>query len=45
MEAMRRGNLDLPPMGGAGSIVEADETYFGKTSEACPMPKYRQGRP
>jgi hypothetical protein len=28
-EAMRRGNLDLPPMGGEGKIVEADETYFG----------------
>jgi transposase-like protein len=23
MEAMRRGNLDLPPMGGEGKIVEA----------------------
>jgi transposase-like protein len=29
MEAMRRGGLDLPPMGGKGKIVEADETYFG----------------
>ena len=29
MEAMRQGGLDLSPMGGAGSIVEADETYFG----------------
>jgi transposase-like protein len=29
MEAMREGSLDLPPMGGAGKIVEADETYFG----------------
>jgi len=29
MEAMREGGLDLPPMGGAGQIVEADETYFG----------------
>ncbi len=28
-EAMRDGSL--APMGGAGSIVEADETYFGKT--------------
>jgi hypothetical protein len=33
MEAMRRGNLDLPPMGGPGSIVEADETYFGCAKE------------
>ena len=29
MEAMREGGLDLPPMGGEGQIVEADETYFG----------------
>jgi transposase-like protein len=29
MEAMRRGGLELPPMGGQGKIVEADETYFG----------------
>ncbi|HEY0106325.1 MAG TPA: IS1595 family transposase, partial [Rhizomicrobium sp.] len=29
MEAMRQGGLDLPPMGGEGRIVEADETYFG----------------
>jgi transposase-like protein len=28
-EAMRDGSL--APMGGAGKIVEADETYFGKT--------------
>ena len=26
MEAMRRGGLDLPPPGGPGKIVEADET-------------------
>jgi transposase-like protein len=29
-EAMRTGSL-LPPMGGPGSIIEADETYIGKT--------------
>lgn len=29
MEAMRRGGLDLPPMGGEGKTVEADETYYG----------------
>lgn len=29
MEAMRLGGL-VPPMGGEGSIIEADETYFGK---------------
>ncbi len=30
-EAMRSG--DLAPMGGNGMVVEADETYFGKTEE------------
>ena len=34
MEAMRQGGLDLPPMGGAGQIVEADETYFGEIESA-----------
>jgi transposase-like protein len=36
MEAMRRGGLSapLPPMGGQGKVVEADETYFGNISEA-----------
>ena len=33
MEAMRRGGLDLPPMGGPGKVVEADETYFGQNVE------------
>ncbi len=33
MEAMRQGGLDLPPMGGGGSVVEADETYFGPVKE------------
>jgi transposase-like protein len=33
MEAMRRGGLDLPPLGGDGQIVEADETYFGRSKE------------
>jgi transposase-like protein len=28
-EAMRRGGLDLPPLGGPGRVVEADETYHG----------------
>ena len=36
MEAMRRGGLDLPPIGGEGKIVEADETYFGNIPEAKP---------
>ena len=30
MEAMRRGGLDLPPMGGPGQPVEVDEAYHGK---------------
>jgi transposase-like protein len=33
MEAMRRGGLDLPPMGGPGKVVEVD------------VSKQRQGRP
>jgi transposase-like protein len=33
MEAMRRGDLDLPPLGGKGKIVEADETYYGSIKE------------
>ena len=44
MEAMRRGGLDLPPMGGEGKIVEADETYFGKP-ETPHVSKQRRGRP
>lgn len=44
MEAMRRGGLDLPPMGGPGSVVEVDEAYHGKTKEAR-VSAQRQGRP
>jgi transposase-like protein len=29
-EAMKNGGM-LAPMGGAGSVIEADETYFGRT--------------
>jgi transposase-like protein len=36
-EAMRSGGL-LPPMGGEGKVVEADETYFGKTEETATAP-------
>jgi transposase-like protein len=43
MEAMRQGGLDLPPMGGEGQIVEADETYFGKMEE--PHKIKTSGRP
>src|SRR5690606_37832768 len=41
-EAMRAGGLD--PMGGAGKIVEADETYYGKSETPRPSPQ-RRGRP
>jgi transposase-like protein len=44
MEAMRRGGLDLPPLGGEGQIVEADETYFGKQENPQPSPQ-RKGQP
>jgi len=33
MEAMRTGKLDLPPLGGEGKVVEADETYFGPVKD------------
>jgi transposase-like protein len=41
-EAMRQGGLG--PLGGAGGIVEADETYFGKTEQPRVSPR-RKGRP
>jgi transposase-like protein len=41
-EAMRAGGLE--PLGGSGKIVEADETYFGKTENPRPSPQ-RKGRP
>ena len=44
MEAMRQGDLDLPPMGGAGQIVEADETYYGN-KKARNMSAQRGDRP
>jgi transposase-like protein len=37
-EAMKPGG-ELPPLGGPGKIVEADETYYGKPAEAKPVPK------
>lgn len=40
-EAMRRGGLDLPPLGGDGKIVEADETYFGRQDE----PQFKERKP
>lgn len=45
MEAMRRGGLDLPPMGGEGKIVEVDETYFGSVEKAKARTMRTDGRP
>ncbi len=41
-EAMRTGGLE--PLGGAGKVVEADETYFGK-AETMHVSAQRKGRP
>jgi len=41
-EAMRTGGL--APIGGSGKVVEADETYFGKTEEQQTVTT-RSGRP
>jgi transposase-like protein len=43
-EAMRRGGLELPPLGGEGQSVEADETYFGPQENPRMSPQ-RQGQP
>ena len=44
-EAMREGGMTPPPMlGGGGKIVEADETYFGKTEQPT-ISKQRGNRP
>lgn len=32
-EAMRRGDLEIEPMGGPGKVVEGDEIYFGNLPE------------
>jgi transposase-like protein len=45
MEAMRRGGLDLPPMGGEGKVVEADETYFGSIPKGKRPTHKTSGRP
>ncbi len=43
-EAMRNGGL-LPPMGGEGKIVEADETYYGKPDQPRVSPRReKEGR-
>jgi transposase-like protein len=44
MEAMRRGGLDIAPMGGPGGVVEVDEAYHGKIKEAR-VSAQRRGRP
>jgi transposase-like protein len=41
MEAMLRGKIDLPPLGGPGKIVEVDETYFGKQAGPVRLKKPR----
>lgn len=38
-EAMKRGGM-LPPMGGAGKTIEADETYIGKKAGAVVRAAY-----
>lgn len=43
-EAMRNGGL-MPPMGGEGSIVEADETYFGPIAKHKMKKETTLGRP
>jgi transposase-like protein len=45
MEAMRRGGFDLPPLGGEGQVVEADETYFGDVPESKRRTLKTTGRP
>lgn len=45
MEAMRSGSLDLPPLGGAGKIVEADETYIGTAGTIGTRTKTLAGKP
>lgn len=42
-ECMRNGGL-MPPLGGEGKIVEADETYYGPTKEPRASPQ-RKDRP
>jgi transposase-like protein len=40
MEAMRRGGINLPPMGGPGKPVEVDEAYHGPVDVPRPRNKY-----
>ena len=43
-EAMSTPAGSAPPLGGAGKVVEADETYFGQVADPQPSPA-RKGRP
>jgi transposase-like protein len=43
-EAMKRGGLEVPPMGGAGKVVEVDETYLGGLPEHKRSEAKRTGR-
>jgi transposase-like protein len=40
-EAMRQKGTSVPPIGGEGKTVEADETYFGKVANPQPSPNRR----
>ncbi|HEV7690487.1 MAG TPA: IS1595 family transposase [Hyphomonadaceae bacterium] len=42
-EAMKPGG-DLPPLGGPGKVVEADETYYGKAEGRTVAPKGTRGK-
>src|SRR5918997_6722223 len=45
-EAMREEGSAVPPLGGEGRIVEADETYIGKKDDAAiRVSPQRKGRP
>lgn len=41
--AMATGGVDMPPMGGEGQIVEADETYYGRVESSEDVLKKRPG--
>jgi len=44
-ESMRNGGL-LPPMGGEGKVIEADETYYGAPDKPRVSPRReKEGRP
>ncbi|MGE3642727.1 MAG: IS1595 family transposase [Beijerinckiaceae bacterium] len=43
-EAMAVPPGSVPPIGGAGKVIEADETYYGKVADPKPSPQ-RKGKP